>query len=104
MEVADSWPRESDASVRPAGEGERPQRQRRGGGRWAALGQGSDTALPVFAHRGVSDKWRPLSSIAFPRPQVTGSAPKKDVAGRFYENVPVWGVCAPALPHDRASG
>lgn len=45
---------------------------------------------------GVSDKWRPLSSIAFPRPQVTGSAPKKDVAGRFYENVPVWGVCAPA--------
>lgn len=45
---------------------------------------------------GVSDKWRPLSSIAFPRPQVTGSAPKKDVAGRFYENVPVWGVGAPA--------
>lgn len=37
MEVADSWPRESDASVGPAGEGERPQRQRRGGGRWAAL-------------------------------------------------------------------
>lgn len=56
MEVADSWPRESDASVRPAGEGERPQRQRRGGGRWAALGQGSDTALPAFAHRGVGGR------------------------------------------------
>lgn len=56
MEVADSWPRESDASVRPAGEGERPQRQRRGGGRWAALGQGSDAALPAFAHRGVGGR------------------------------------------------
>lgn len=62
MEVADEWPREPDASARPAGEGERPRRRRRDGGRWAGAGdKGAPLRSPCLRTGGSEDAARGAS-------------------------------------------